>query len=60
MVRFKHYYNEGNLTGLFGNWPTDFPYMDIPFIAEVEEDKGRTFLIGPEGFDYPRYITELV
>ena len=60
VVLFKYYYETGNMTGLFGDWPEDFEYRRVPFIANVEEDEGRSFLIEPEGYTYPRYITELV
>lgn len=48
--------------GLFGDWhPEKFEFYDTPFIARVEEDEeSRNFLVAPEGYDYPRYITELV
>ena len=45
---------------MFGDWPKDFPYTRTPFIANAEEEEGRSFLIEPEGYDYPRYITELI
>jgi len=61
VVTFKTYYGSGTDTGLFGDWPPEkFPFTKTPFIANVLEDKGRSFLIDPEGYDYPRYITELV
>ena len=60
VVTFKYYYKIGNMTGLFGDWPEDFPFTKTPFIANVLEDEGRSFLIEPEGYNYPRYITELI
>ena len=60
VVTFKNYYESGNITGLFGDWPEDFPYIRTPFLANVLEDEGRTFLIEQEGYYYPRYMTELV
>ncbi len=58
VVTFRNYYDSGPC--LFGDWPQDFPFHSIPFIANVEEEEDRSFLISPEGYDFPRYITELV
>jgi hypothetical protein len=58
VVTFKEF-GDASGNGLFGYWE-DFPFRKIPFIANVEEDEGRSFLISPEGFDYARYTTELV
>jgi len=60
VVTFKYFYEHGGFTGLFGDWPEDFPFTRTPFIANVLEDEGRSFLIEPEGYYYPRYMTELV
>jgi hypothetical protein len=60
VITFKYYYNQGQFPGLFGDWPEDFPFKLIPFVANVLEDEERSFLIDPDGYDYPRYMTELV
>ena len=59
VVDFFYYWETKGLTGMFGEWPEDFPFSKTPFLANVEEGEGRTFLIEPEGYNYPRYITEL-
>lgn len=61
VVTFKTFYEWGGVPGMFGDWDRDtFPFRLTPFIANVEEAEGRSFLIDPEGYEYPRYITELV
>ena len=60
VVDFIYYWETMGLPGMFGDWPSDFPFTSIPFIANVQEGEGRSYLIEPEGYDYPRYITELV
>jgi len=44
---------------LLGNYGEDFPYKRF-FIANVMEDDGVTFLVRPDGFDYARYVAELI
>lgn len=48
--------------GLFGDWGNEeFRFYDTPFVARVEDDEEeRNFLVAPEGYDYARYMTELV
>jgi hypothetical protein len=61
VITFRHYYTGGgNEIGMFGDWPEDFPYIRTPFIASVIDYDDKTYLIEPEGYYYPRYITELV
>jgi hypothetical protein len=60
VVTFRYFKNEDGMLGLLDDWPEDFPFRRIPFIANVEEDEGRTFLIDTSGYAYARYITELV
>lgn len=60
ILSFKGYRNSGNMIGLLDDWPEDFKYRAIPFVANVLEEDDRTFLVDPEGFAYARYITELV
>ena len=54
IVNFNTYEN------MLGNWGEDFPFMKTPFVCNVEEDDGVSFLIRPEGYDYARYIAELI
>ena len=44
---------------LLSNWE-EFPFESIPFIAKIDEKEGENFLVSPEGYDYPRYITKLI
>lgn len=60
VLSFKGYRNSGNMIGLLDDWPEDFKYREIPFVANVLEEDDRTFLVDPEGFPYARYITELI
>lgn len=60
ILSFKDYEGKGNILGLLDDWPEDFKYRDIPFIANILSDPDRTFLVDPEGFSYARYITELI
>ena len=45
---------------MLDNWEEDFPFMKTPFICNIEEDEGVSFLIRPEGYNYARYIAELI
>jgi hypothetical protein len=60
VVTFKYYKNRGDYVGFYGDWPEDFELRNTPFLAKVISDDERTFLIEPEGYAYPRYITELI
>lgn len=61
VVTFRTYWENKGETGLFGDWSREtFPFRLSPFIAQTIEDPGRRFLVDPEGYEYPRYITELV
>jgi len=60
VLTFKKYSGEGGPMGLLDDWPEDFPFRKIPFVANVLEDEDRSFLVNPEGFNFARYITELV
>lgn len=60
VLSFKDYRSDGKMLGLLDDWPDDFPYRNMPFIANVESDEGRSFLVDPEGYSYARYVTEIV
>ena len=60
VVTFLYYWETNGIPGMFGDWAPDFPYTRTPFIANTLEEEGRSYLIEPEGYDYPRYITELI
>lgn len=42
-----------------GDYGQDFPYRQF-FIANINEDDGVSFLVRPDGFDYARYVAELI
>ena len=54
VVTFKNY------DKFLNGFHEGFPFSSIPFIANVEDAEGHSYLISAEGYDYPRYITELV
>lgn len=44
---------------LLGEYGDDFPFKKF-FIANINEEDGVSFLVRPDGFDYARYIAELI
>jgi hypothetical protein len=44
---------------LLENYEEDFPFKRF-FIANIKEDDGVSFLVRPDGFNYARYIAELI
>ena len=45
---------------LLESWGEDFPFSETFFVANVLEEEGVSFLVRPDGYDYARYIAELI
>ena len=66
VVVFKHTFTRDDEPGFFGDWhgyDQDDEAAQLSqglFVAVVQDAGNRVFLVDPQGYCYPRYVTELV